>query len=132
MGKTLVLAEKPSVGRDLAKVLKCSNNKGSYIEGNKYVVTWALGHLVGLMDPEGYGDVYKTWSMETLPMLPKYMKLTILKKTSKQFAAVKKQLLRNDVSEIVIATDAGREGELVARWIIEKAGVKKPLKRLWI
>ncbi|MDY5913320.1 MAG: DNA topoisomerase III [Inconstantimicrobium porci] len=132
MGKTLVLAEKPSVGRDLAKVLKCSNNKGSYIEGNKYVVTWALGHLVGLMDPEGYGDVYKTWRMETLPMLPKYMKLTILKKTSKQFAAVKKQLLRNDVSEIVIATDAGREGELVARWIIEKAGVKKPLKRLWI
>ena len=132
MGKTLVLAQKPSVGRDLAKVLKCSNNKGSYIEGNKYVVTWALGHLVGLMDPEGYGDVYKTWRMETLPMLPKYMKLTILKKTSKQFAAVKKQLLRNDVSEIVIATDAGREGELVARWIIEKAGVKKPLKRLWI
>lgn len=132
MGKTLVLAEKPSVGRDLAKVLKCSNNKGSYIEGNNYVVTWALGHLVGLMDPEGYGDIYKTWSMETLPMLPKYMKLTILKKTGKQFAAVKKQLLRNDISDIVIATDAGREGELVARWIIEKSGVKKPLKRLWI
>ena len=83
MSKILVLAEKPSVGRELAKVLKCTNNKGSYIEGNKYVVTWALGHLVGLMDPEGYGDSYKTWSLETLPMLPKDMKLSVLKKTTK-------------------------------------------------
>ena len=132
MGKILVLAEKPSVGRDLAKVLKANNNKGAYIEGNKYVVTWALGHLVGLQDPEGYDEKYKTWSMETLPMLPKYMKLTVLKKTSKQFYEVKKLLNRNDIDEIVIATDAGREGELVARWIIEKAGVKKPIKRLWI
>ncbi|MDS0527352.1 DNA topoisomerase III [Clostridium sp. SHJSY1] len=132
MSKILVLAEKPSVGRELAKVLKCNNNKGSYIEGNKYVVTWALGHLVGLMDPEGYGDSYKNWSMETLPMLPKYMKLSILKKTTKQYNDVKKQMLRSDIDEIIIATDAGREGELVARWIIEKAGVHKKLKRLWI
>lgn len=132
MGKILVLAEKPSVGRDLAKVLKCNQNKHSYIEGNKYVVTWALGHLVGLQDPEDYDEKYKKWSMETLPMIPKHMKLTVLKKTQKQFYEVKKQMLRNDIDEIVIATDAGREGELVARWIIEKAGVKKPLKRLWI
>ena len=132
MGKVLVLAEKPSVGRDIAKVLKSNQNKGSYIEGNKYVITWALGHLVGLQDPEGYDEKYKTWSMETLPMLPKYMKLTVLKKTSKQFYEVKKLLNRNDIEEIVIATDAGREGELVARWIIEKAGVKKPINRLWI
>ncbi|MDD6795694.1 MAG: DNA topoisomerase 3 [Clostridiaceae bacterium] len=132
MSKTLVLAEKPSVGRELAKVLKCNNNKGSYIEGNKYVVTWAMGHLVGLLDPEGYDDKYKQWNMETLPMLPKYMKLTVLKKTGKQYNEVKKQLLRKDVSDIVIATDSGREGELVARWILEKSGVKKPLKRLWI
>ncbi|EKQ56349.1 MULTISPECIES: DNA topoisomerase III [unclassified Clostridium] len=132
MSKTLILAEKPSVGRDLAKVLKCSQNKGSFIEGNKYIVTWAMGHLVGLMDPEGYDIKYKTWSMDTLPMLPKHMKLTVLKKTGKQYNEVKKQMLRDDVNEIVIATDAGREGELVARWIIEKAGVKKPLKRLWI
>lgn len=132
MGKVLVLAEKPSVGRDIAKVLKSNQNKGSYIEGNKYVITWALGHLVGLQDPEGYDEKYKTWSMETLPMLPKYMKLTVLKKTSKQFYEVKKLLNRNDIEEIVIATDAGREGELVARWIIEKAGVKKSIKRLWI
>ncbi len=96
------------------------------------MVTWALGHLVGLQDPEDYDAKYKKWSMETLPMIPKHMKLTVLKKTQKQFYEVKKQMLRNDIDEIVIATDAGREGELVARWTIEKAGVKKPLKRLWI
>lgn len=132
MSLKIVLAEKPSVGREIARVLKCKNNKGSYIEGNGYIVTWALGHLVGLMDPEGYGDKYKKWSMETLPMLPKPMKLTVLKKTSKQYNEVKKQLLRNDVEEIIIATDAGREGELVARWIIDKSGVRKKIKRLWI
>ena len=132
MGKSLVLAEKPSVGRELAKVLGCKNNKGSFIEGNKYIVTWALGHLVGLQDPEGYGDKYKSWKMETLPMLPKEMKLTVLKKTAKQYNSVKTQLLRKDVDEIIIATDAGREGELVARWILEMAQIKKPLKRLWI
>lgn len=132
MSKTLVLAEKPSVGRDLAKVLKCNQNKGAYIEGSNYVVTWALGHLVTLLDPEGYGDKYKKWSMETLPMLPKNMKLTVIKKTGKQFAEVKKQMLRPDIRDLVIATDAGREGELVARWIIEKVGFKKPIKRLWI
>ena len=132
MSKTLILAEKPSVGKELAKVLKCNQNKGSYIEGNKYIVTWAMGHLVGLMDPEGYDEKYKKWSMETLPMLPKNMKLTVLKKTGKQYNEVKKQLLRNDVSDIIVATDAGREGELVAYWILEKAKVNKPVKRLWI
>ncbi|MEE0568372.1 DNA topoisomerase III [Clostridium sp.] len=132
MSKILVLAEKPSVGRDLARVLKCNQNKGSYIEGNKYIITWAMGHLVGLMDSEGYDNKYKEWKMETLPMLPKHMKLTVLKKTAKQYNEVKKLMNRSDVSEIVIATDAGREGELVARWIIEKVAVNKPLKRLWI
>ncbi|MGL5649405.1 MAG: DNA topoisomerase III [Clostridium sp.] len=132
MSKIVVLAEKPSVGRDIAKVLKCTNNKGAYIEGSKYIITWAMGHLVGLQDPEGYGDKYKTWSLETLPMLPKNMKTTVLRKTGKQFAQVKKLLNREDVSEIVIATDAGREGELVARWAILKSGCRKPLKRLWI
>lgn len=132
MSKTLVLAEKPSVGKELARVLKCNQNKGAYIEGNKYIVTWAMGHLVGLMDPEGYDEKYKKWSMETLPMLPKNMKLTVLKKTGKQYNEVKKQLLRNDVSDIIVATDAGREGELVAYWILEKSKVNKPVKRLWI
>ena len=132
MGKKLVLAEKPSVGRDIARVLKCQKQNGSYIEGNDYVVTWAMGHLVGLADPEAYGNEYKTWSMETLPMLPERMKLTVLKGTGKQFQAVKGLLLRKDITEIIIATDAGREGELVARWIIDKVGVKKPIQRLWI
>lgn len=132
MGKKLVLAEKPSVGRDIARVLKCQKQNGSYIEGNEYVVTWAMGHLVGLADPEAYGNQYKTWSMETLPMLPSPMKLTVLKGTGKQFQVVKNLLLRKDITEIIIATDAGREGELVARWIIDKVGVKKPIQRLWI
>jgi len=132
MGKKLVLAEKPSVGRDIARVLKCQKQNGSYIEGNDYVVTWAMGHLVGLADPEAYGNEYKTWSMDTLPMLPERMKLTVLKGTGKQFQAVKGLLLRKDITEIIIATDAGREGELVARWILDKVGVNKPVQRLWI
>lgn len=132
MGKKLVLAEKPSVGRDIARVLKCQKQNGSYIEGNEYVVTWAMGHLVGLADPEAYGDQYKNWSMDTLPMLPEHMKLTILKSTGKQFQVVKSLLNRKDITEIIIATDAGREGELVARWILDKVGVKKPIQRLWI
>ena len=132
MGKTLILAEKPSVGKDIARVLKCQKQHGSFIEGEKYVVTWAMGHLVGLADPEAYGEQYKTWSMDTLPMLPNHMKLTVLKGTGKQYQVVKTQLQRKDITEIIIATDAGREGELVARWIIDKVGVKKPIQRLWI
>lgn len=132
MSKTLVLAEKPSVGREIARVLKCSKKGNGYIEGDKYVVTWALGHLVTLADPEAYDNKYKEWKIEDLPMLPKPLKLVVIKQSGKQFNAVKEQLLRKDVSDIVIATDAGREGELVARWIIEKARVNKPLKRLWI
>ena len=132
MAKSLVLAEKPSVARDLARVLGCAKNGDGCIIGAKYIVTWALGHLVTLADPESYDDKYKTWSLETLPMLPEKMKLTVIKQTSKQFGAVSRLLKSPDVNEIIIATDAGREGELVARWIIMKAGVKKPMKRLWI
>lgn len=132
MSKILVLAEKPSVGRELARVLRCNKKGNGFIEGDKYIVTWALGHLVTLADPEAYDDKYKTWKMEDLPMLPKHLKLVVIKQSGKQFNAVKEQLNRKDVTEIVIATDAGREGELVARWIIEKARVNKPTKRLWI
>ncbi|MED4403814.1 DNA topoisomerase III [Metabacillus fastidiosus] len=132
MSKTLVLAEKPSVGRDIAKVLNCYKKGNGFLEGDKYIVTWALGHLVTLADPEGYGEKYRSWKMEDLPMLPSPLKLVVIKKTSKQFYAVKSQLDRKDVHDIVIATDAGREGELVARWIIDKAKVNKPIKRLWI
>ena len=132
MSKTLVLAEKPSVGRDIARVLKCSRGGNGYLEGDKYIVSWALGHLVTLADPEQYDDKYKAWKLEDLPMLPSPLKLVIIKQTGKQFNVVKEQLNRKDVDSIVIATDAGREGELVARWIIEKAHVRKPTKRLWI
>ena len=132
MSKRLVLAEKPSVGRDIARVLNCTKQGNGYLEGKDYIVTWALGHLVTLADPEAYDVKYKSWNLEDLPMLPKQFKLVVIPKTSKQFKAVKEQMLRKDVSEIIIATDAGREGELVDRWIIEKVGVKKPIKRLWI
>lgn len=132
MGKILVLAEKPSVARDLAKVLGCSQNGNGCIMGSKYIVTWALGHLVTLADPEAYGNKYKAWNLEDLPMLPNKMELVVIKQTAKQFGAVKTLLHREDVDELVIATDSGREGELVARWIILKAGFKKPVKRLWI
>lgn len=132
MAKSVVLAEKPSVARDIANVLKCSKKGNGYLEGEKYIVTWALGHLVTLADPEAYDQKYKTWKLEDLPMLPNHMKLVVMKQTSKQFHAVKSQLTRHDVKEVIIATDAGREGELVARWIIEKAKVNKPISRLWI
>ena len=132
MAKSVVIAEKPSVARDIARVLRCNKKGNGYLEGNKYIVTWALGHLVTLADPESYDVKYKTWNLEDLPMLPNRLKLTVIKQTGKQFHAVKSQLTRNDVNEIIIATDAGREGELVARWIIDKAKVNKPIKRLWI
>jgi DNA topoisomerase III len=132
MSKTLVLAEKPSVGRDIARVLNCNKKGNGFFEGQKYIVTWALGHLVTLADPETYDEKYKQWKLEELPMLPQQLKLVVIKKTGKQFSTVKAQLNRKDVNEVVIATDAGREGELVARWIIEKARVRKPTKRLWI
>ncbi|ACL75289.1 DNA topoisomerase III [Ruminiclostridium cellulolyticum] len=132
MGFTLILAEKPSVARDLAKVLNCGQNANGYIMGKKYIVTWALGHLVTLADPEAYGNKYKTWNLEDLPMLPNKMELVVIKQTAKQYGVVRGLLNRADVDELVIATDSGREGELVARWIIMKAGFKKPIKRLWI
>lgn len=132
MSKTVVLAEKPSVGRDIARVLNCTKKGNGFLEGSKYIVTWALGHLVTLADPEMYEDKWKTWRLDDLPMLPNQLKLVVIKKSGKQFNAVKTQLNRKDAGDIVIATDAGREGELVARWIIEKARVNKPVKRLWI
>ena len=121
MSKILVLAEKPSVGRELAAVLGCKNKENGYISGPQYIVTWALGHLVTLADPEVYDEKYKKWSIEYLPMLPEKTKLTVIPETSKQFTVVKKLLLSKEISSLIIATDAGREGELVARWIIEKA-----------
>ena len=130
--KTLVIAEKPSVARDIARVLGCSKKENGALEGNKYIVTWALGHLVTLKDPEDYDKKYKEWNMAVLPMMPEKLQIKVIPQTGKQYHAVTTQLARRDVNEIVIATDAGREGELVARWILDKAHNQKPCKRLWI
>lgn len=130
--KSLVIAEKPSVARDIARVLHCGKKGNGMLEGDRYIVTWALGHLVTLADPEEYDRKYEKWEMGTLPMLPEYMRLVVIRQTAKQFGAVKTQLYRKDVDQVIIATDAGREGELVARWILDKTGCTKPIRRLWI
>ena len=130
--KSVVLAEKPSVARDIARVLHCGQKQNGALEGQKYIVTWALGHLVTLADPEAYDKKYEKWDLATLPMMPEEEKLVVIPQTGKQYQAVKQQLFRKDVSDVIIATDAGREGELVARWILEKAGCRKPIRRLWI
>ena len=132
MGKSLVLAEKPSVGRELARVLGCKRGGEGHLEGDRYIVTWALGHLVTLADPDVYEKKWEKWDMEDLPMLPQQMKLVVIPQTGRQFRVVQSLMKRGDVSELIIATDAGREGELVARWIMLKAGWNKPAKRLWI
>ncbi len=130
--KSLVLAEKPSVAKEIARVLGCNQKQKSYMEGPKYIVTWALGHLVTLAEPEEYDPKYKTWNLEDLPLLPPKMNLKVMKETSHQYKAVAQLCKRQDVSELIIATDAGREGELVARWIMELVRWRKPFKRLWI
>ena len=132
MAKTLVLTEKPSVGRDIAKVLNCNQKGDGCLLGDRYIITWALGHLVTLAEPEAYNEKYKSWNMDDLPMLPDKMKLVVMNETAKQFKAVQALMKRADISDLVIATDSGREGELVARWIMQKAGWNKPAKRLWI
>ena len=132
MAKTLVLAEKPSVGRELARVLDCKKSGNGYLEGDKYIVTWALGHLVTLADPDVYDKKYEKWDMQDLPMLPQNMKLVVIPESRRQFQAVSSLMKRGDVGELIIATDAGREGELVARWIMMKAGWKGKTQRLWI
>ncbi|RRJ63915.1 DNA topoisomerase III [Paenibacillus oralis] len=130
--KTLVLAEKPSVAREIARVIGSRDKHKSHFEGPKYVVTWALGHLVGLAEPEDYDGKFGTWSLEDLPILPGKMKLKVLRESSHQFKAVQQLMRRQDVGELVVATDAAREGELLARWIMDMVKWNKPFKRLWI
>ncbi|MGE5423494.1 MAG: DNA topoisomerase III, partial [Ignavibacteriales bacterium] len=130
--KSLVLAEKPSVAREIGRVLKCGMKGKGYLEGPQYVVTWALGHLVTLAEPDDYDKRLKEWRLEDLPMLPEQMKLKVIKQTSQQYQIVRGLMRRDDIKDLVIATDAGREGELVARWIMEMANWRKPFKRLWI
>ncbi|MCL4441187.1 MAG: toprim domain-containing protein, partial [Firmicutes bacterium] len=130
--KALVLAEKPSVAREIARVLSCNVKGKGYLEGPRHVVTWALGHLVTLAEPEDYDKKYKEWRLEDLPMVPDQMKLKVIRQTSHQYQVVNNLMRRQDIGELVIATDAGREGELVARWIMKLGSWKKPFKRLWI
>lgn len=130
--KSLIIAEKPSVGIDIANSLNINEKCNGYFENNKYIVTWALGHLVTNATPEQYDAKYKEWKLNVLPIIPNKMKTVVISKTRKQFSTVQALINNNKVNEIIIATDAGREGELVARLILDKAHNKKPIKRLWI
>src|ERR1700722_9509271 len=138
MPKTLIIAEKPSVGENLARVLpgafKKAGPKGEqYLEGDDFVVTWAVGHLVQLADPEEYGEQFKKWRMADLPIVPKQFKVVVRDdRSKKQMNVVKRLLGRDDIDHVVNACDAGREGELIFAYLYEKAGSKKPVQRLWL
>lgn len=132
MGKTLVLAEKPSVARDIAKILNCKKNQEGFIEGPNHLVTWCIGHLVQLYEPAEYDIKYKKWSFNTLPIIPDKFKLKANPKTSKQFNIVKNLMANPEVDNIICATDAGREGELIFRYTYNLSGCQKPFMRLWI
>src|SRR5690348_5884129 len=134
MGKTLVIAEKPSVGRDLTRALPGAFTKhDGYLESDTHVVTWAVGHLVQLAEPDEYDAKYKKWRMADLPIVPDRFKLVVRDERSrKQMSVITRMLKRDDVDEVVNACDAGREGELIFAWTYEKAGAKKPVVRLWL
>ncbi|MCL2775410.1 MAG: DNA topoisomerase 3 [Oscillospiraceae bacterium] len=128
----LIIAEKPSVGRELAGVVGAKERKDGYISGNGYIVTWAIGHLTELAAPEEYDEKFKAWKLETLPVIPDRFKTVVSKSTSQQYKIIKDLMNGGEVTEIICATDAGREGELIFRRIYEKANCRKPVKRLWI
>ncbi len=128
----LVIAEKPSVARDIARVLKCSERGDGFLKGKEYMVSWAVGHLVTLCEPDEIDEKYKKWRMEDLPMLPDTLPTKVIPKTRPQFSVLKKLMQDKAVDSLICATDAGREGELIFRLIYEKAGCKKPVQRLWI
>ena len=132
MGKILVIAEKPSVASDRAKVLKCKSKGEGYLYNDEYIVSWAIGHLVTLYDPEDYDAMLKKWSENTLPILPDTIKLKPINKTKTQLNVLKKLMNSKDTDSIICATDSGREGELIFRYIYEIVKCKKSFKRLWI
>src|SRR5246500_4795794 len=134
MSKTLVIAEKPSVGRDLTRVLQGPFTKHEgFLEGPQHIVTWAVGHLVQLADPDEYEERFKKWRVADLPIVPDHFKLVVRdERSKKQMNVVKRQLGREEVESVVNACDAGREGELIFAYLYEKAGSKKPVKRLWL
>ena len=128
----LVLAEKPSVAQALSKVLGATRRGDGYLEGNGYVVSWCVGHLVELAPPEAYGDQYKKWRKEDLPIFPEPFRYRVSAATKKQFEILKKLMARKDVESLVCATDAGREGELIFRLVYHQCRCRKPFERLWI
>ncbi len=128
----LVIAEKPSVAQAIAHVIGAKERKDGYVEGNGYLVSWCVGHLVELAQPEAYSAAWKKWSYASLPMLPKQWQHEVKKDTAAQFKVLKKLMSDSRVDSVVCATDAGREGELIFRLVYEQAGCKKPMKRLWI
>lgn len=132
MPKTLIIAEKPSVGGDIARVLGSRKRTKGYIDGEQYIVTWAVGHLISLCSPEELDDSLKEWKFETLPIIPAQMKLKILPRTRQQFETIRYLVNREDVGDIICATDSGREGELIFRYIYQMTGSTKPFRRLWI
>ena len=132
MGRIVVVAEKPSVGRDIARVIGCRERGDGCLLGEKYIVTWAVGHLVTLMEPDELDEKYKKWSFSTLPILPEEIPLKVIRGTGSQFQIIKKLINDRETDSLICATDAGREGELIFRYIYEKAGCKKPFDRLWI
>ena len=128
----LVLAEKPSVAQSIAKVLGATKREDGYIEGNGYIVSWCVGHLVELAEPEAYDEKYSKWTYNDLPIFPINWQYEVSSGTKKQFGILKKLMAREDVASLVCATDAGREGELIFRLVYHKAGCRKPFERLWI
>ncbi len=132
MGQIIVLAEKPSVGRDIARVLGCTQRGQGYLTGNGYTVTWAVGHLVTLQEPDEMDAKYKKWSTDTLPILPENIPLKVISSSRDQYKIVKDLINDTNTDSLICATDAGREGELIFRYIYEKTGCKKPFSRLWI
>ena len=128
----LIICEKPSVGMTIASALGIETKKDGYMEGKDFLVSWCIGHLAELSEPSSYGNKYEKWSLEALPVLPENWQLTVSKDKEKQFSVLKKLLFRKDVTEVINGCDAGREGELIFRFVMEKAGCKKPVKRLWI
>ncbi len=132
MGKIVVVAEKPSVGRDIARVLGCRTNGDGCLIGERHIVTWAVGHLITLVEPNELDPKYEKWSFDTLPILPETIPLKVISTTKSQYSKVKKLINDKETDSLICATDAGREGELIFRYIYEKAGCKKPFQRLWI
>lgn len=130
--KSLIIAEKPSVARDMAKVLGNFKTSNLYLESDRYIISWAVGHLVELGEPDDYDPKYKTWQLQTLPIIPEQFKLKPTKSTYKQFQVIKELLHRRDVTEVINACDAGREGELIFRYLYQEAKGTLPIKRLWI